>query len=155
MMIYFMSTWLLAVALKNLRYTLCRSMYWFSFQLAIIVDRQNPHFLLRYALLGNSLGFKNRDTQQLLNFAHQTFFLLLVWIIQISILHPSECSRAPLCIISLRYKLPFQISIFVLSVPSGVLLVNDNHDYWLLYYFIEEVYYVSLQRSNPGTIYHE
>ena len=34
--------------LKNLRCTLCRSMYWFSFQLAIIVDRYYPHFI-RYA----------------------------------------------------------------------------------------------------------
>ena len=33
---------------KDLRCTLCRSMYWFSFQLAIIVDRYYPHFI-RYA----------------------------------------------------------------------------------------------------------
>ena len=44
----FCSDFVCPKGLKNLRCTLCRSMYWFSFQLAIIVDRYYPHFI-RYA----------------------------------------------------------------------------------------------------------
>ena len=49
---------------KNLRCTLCRSMYWFSFQLAIIVDRYYPHFI-RYApstrITAQGEDYKNKD----------------------------------------------------------------------------------------------
>ena len=63
---------------KNLSCTLCPSMYWFSFQLAIIVDRYYPHFI-RYApstRITLREGIQGCVIPQILNLAHQTFFFL-------------------------------------------------------------------------------
>ena len=67
---------------KNLRCTLCRSMYWFSFQLAIIVDRYYPHFI-RYApstRIEGMCGLSRQMFCALINFAHQTFSRFLEFI---------------------------------------------------------------------------